>query len=122
MSEPIGHSPPAAIAEPAPASRRWVKPVAALVLLALLVVGGREVAAAIPRFASWVDSLGALGVAIFAFGYTAAVVAFVPASILTLAAGAIFGIPLGTAVVFFSASVGASDAFAVARYAAREAV
>ncbi|MGH0037492.1 MAG: TVP38/TMEM64 family protein [Myxococcota bacterium] len=100
-------------------ARRWVKPALALAVLVALILGGRELAAALPRFAEWVDSLGALGVAIFGVGYAAAVVAFVPASLLTLAAGALFGVPLGTAVVFVSASAGACAAFAVARYAAR---
>jgi uncharacterized membrane protein YdjX (TVP38/TMEM64 family) len=103
-------------------SRRWLKPAVAVALLVALALGGREVASALPRFAAWVDSLGALGVAIFSAGYVAAVVAFVPASLLTLAAGALFGVSLGTVVVFLSASVGACAAFAVARYAARDAV
>jgi uncharacterized membrane protein YdjX (TVP38/TMEM64 family) len=101
---------------------RWLKPALGLAVLVALALGGREVVSLLPRFAEWVDSLGASGVVIFGLGYIVAVVAFVPASLLTLAAGAIFGVPLGTAVVFLSASVGACAAFAVARYVAREAV
>jgi uncharacterized membrane protein YdjX (TVP38/TMEM64 family) len=55
-------------------------------------------------------------------GYAVAVVAFVPASLLTLAAGAIFGLAWGTVYVFVAASVGAAGAFLVARYLARGAV
>jgi uncharacterized membrane protein YdjX (TVP38/TMEM64 family) len=49
-------------------------------------------------------------------------VAFVPASLLTLAAGAIFGIPAGTLYVFVAATVGSCLAFLVSRYLARVAV
>jgi uncharacterized membrane protein YdjX (TVP38/TMEM64 family) len=49
-------------------------------------------------------------------------VAFVPGSLLTLAAGAIFGVPSGTAYVFLAAVLGSTGAFLIARYAARGAV
>ena len=51
------------------------------------------------RFAVWVDGLGVWGPLVFVLGYALAVVAFVPASLLTLAAGAIFGVASGTAYV-----------------------
>jgi uncharacterized membrane protein YdjX (TVP38/TMEM64 family) len=95
---------------------------AAAAVLAALVLLGRLAGGAIPRFAAWVDGLGALGPAVFVAGYAAAVVAFAPASLLTLAAGAIFGVPRGTAYVFVAASLGACLAFLVARHAARAAV
>jgi uncharacterized membrane protein YdjX (TVP38/TMEM64 family) len=69
-----------------------------------------------------VDGLGAWGPAVFIVGYAIAVVAFVPASLLTLAAGAVFGIGAGTAYVFVAATFGASLAFLVSRYLARSAV
>jgi uncharacterized membrane protein YdjX (TVP38/TMEM64 family) len=50
------------------------------------------------------------------------VVAFVPASLLTLAAGAVFGVARGTLLVAAGATLGASAAFLLARYAARDAV
>jgi uncharacterized membrane protein YdjX (TVP38/TMEM64 family) len=92
---------------------------AALVALVLL---GREVGAAIPRFAAWVDGVGVWGPVVFMAGYAIATVAFVPGSILTLAAGAIFGLVGGTVYVFVAATVGASAAFLVARYLARRAI
>ncbi|MBW2267874.1 MAG: TVP38/TMEM64 family protein [Deltaproteobacteria bacterium] len=59
---------------------------------------------------------------VFIAGYAIAVVAFVPASLLTLAAGAIFGLAAGTAYVFVAAMIGSCLAFLVARYLARHAV
>ncbi len=90
-----------------------------LAALAVLLLLGRLAGGAIPRFADWVDGLGALGPAVFIAGYAAAVVAFAPASLLTLAAGALFGVLEGTAYVFLAASLGACLAFLVARHAAR---
>ncbi len=93
----------------------------AAVLVTLLLLG-RLVGDAIPRFASWVEGLGLLGPAVFVAGYAAAVVAFAPASLLTLAAGAIFGVLEGTVTVFVAASLGACLAFLIARHGARALV
>ncbi len=93
-----------------------------LVVLALVVFAGRRAAALIPTFAEWVESLGVLGPIVFVAGYVVATVAFVPGSLLTLAAGAIFGLVKGAALVLLAATLGASAAFLVSRYVARGAV
>jgi len=72
---------------------------AAVIALAVLVVLGRVAGGWIPRFAAWVNGLGAWGPLAFVVGYAAAVVAFVPGSVLTLAAGAIFGLARGALYV-----------------------
>jgi uncharacterized membrane protein YdjX (TVP38/TMEM64 family) len=90
--------------------------------LGALVLLGRSVGDAVPRFADWVGSLGIWGPLVFMLGYAVAVVAFVPASLLTLAAGAIFGVGWGTAYVMAAATVGSAAAFLVARYLARGAI
>jgi len=92
---------------------------AALVAILLLARAG---GAYIPRFAEWVNGLGVWGPIVFILGYAAAVVAFLPGSILTLAAGAIFGIGQGLAYAFTAAVLGASAAFLVSRYLARGAI
>ena len=91
-------------------------------LLALLIVLGRWVGASLPAFAAWVDGLGAWGPLVFVVGYVLATVAFVPGSLLTLAAGAIFGLGRGVLYVFVAATLGAAAAFLVARYLARGAI
>lgn len=93
---------------------------AALVVAA--VAGGQQLAAAVPAFAARVRDLGPLAPVAFALGYALATVAFVPGSLLTLAAGAVFGLGLGVAVAFAGATLGASGAFLVARYLARARV
>jgi uncharacterized membrane protein YdjX (TVP38/TMEM64 family) len=110
------------MARPETRDRRGRGLVRLLVLAAAgagILVLGRQAGEAIPRFAAWVEGLGALGPLVFIAGYAAAVVAFAPASLLTLAAGAIFGVVEGTVYVFAAASAGACLAFLVARHAAR---
>lgn len=90
--------------------------------LMLLVMLGRQAGAYLPQFVAWVDSLGVWGPVVFVAGYVVAAVAFVPGSILTLAAGAIFGLGKGIVIVFIAAVLGSSAAFLVARYLARPAI
>jgi uncharacterized membrane protein YdjX (TVP38/TMEM64 family) len=95
---------------------------AVLVAVAVLVALGRAAGGYLPAFARWVDARGAWGPLVFVVGYALAVVAFVPGSLLTLAAGAIFGLARGVAYVFVAAVLGASGAFLVSRYVARGVV
>ena len=67
----------------------------------------------------WVDSLGAVGAIAFILIYIIATVAFFPGSILTLGAGVVFGVALGSIYVFIGATLGATLAFLVGRYLAR---
>lgn len=93
-----------------------------LVAVVLLISVGRQIGGRLPEFADWVDGLGAWGPAIFIAGYAGATVAFVPGSVLTLAAGATFGLVRGVTYVMVGATVGASLAFLVARYITRDAI
>jgi uncharacterized membrane protein YdjX (TVP38/TMEM64 family) len=67
----------------------------------------------------WVNSLGAVGAIAFILIYIIATVAFFPGSILTLGAGVVFGVVLGSIYVFIGAIIGATVAFLVGRYLAR---
>jgi uncharacterized membrane protein YdjX (TVP38/TMEM64 family) len=103
-------------------SARLVRLGIGVVALGALLILGRSAGDAIPEFTAWVDGLGAWGPAVFMLAYAASVVAFVPASLLTLAAGAIFGIASGTLYTFAAATVGAALAFLVSRHLARGAI
>ena len=96
----------------------------ALVVAAVagLLLLGRQAGGYIPQFAQWVNGLGAWGPVVFIIGYALAAVAFVPGSLLTLAAGAIFGLVRGVIYVFIAAVLGSSAAFLVSRYLARAAI
>ena len=70
----------------------------------------------------WLEELGHWGPVVFVGVYIVATVCLAPASLLTLAAGAAFGIPLGFAAASLGSLGGAAAAFLVARYAARRHV
>lgn len=97
-----------------------------IVLLIAAVVGlifvGRQLGGYLPIFVAWVNSLGVWGPVVFIAGYVVAAVAFVPGSVLTLAAGAIFGLAKGVVIVFIAAVLGSAAAFLVSRYVARGAI
>jgi uncharacterized membrane protein YdjX (TVP38/TMEM64 family) len=90
-----------------------------LAVLAALILGGGKIAHYIPQFAEWVASLGVWGPVVFILGYAVAAIAFVPGSLLTLAAGIIFGLAKGTVFTLIGATLGASGSFLIARYLAR---
>jgi uncharacterized membrane protein YdjX (TVP38/TMEM64 family) len=92
---------------------------AIVVIVAALMLAGRQVAGFVPAFVAWVDGLGWWGPAIFIVGYVVATVAMVPGTVLTLAAGAVFGIGWGFVWVLTGATLGAIAAFLVSRYVAR---
>ncbi|KAL4419775.1 hypothetical protein ABPG75_007009 [Micractinium tetrahymenae] len=71
---------------------------------------------------SLVQEAGPLGPLVFVAAYVVATVLLVPASLLTVGAGFIFGPVLGTAVVSVASTAGASAAFLVGRSLGREAV
>lgn len=103
-------------------SSPWLRLALVGVALVAMIVLGREAGAYVPRFAEWVDGLGIWGPIVFMLGYMVATVAFIPGSLLTLSAGAIFGLGAGVLYVFVGASGGAIAAFLVSRYVARNAI
>ena len=110
------------IASPTHTSSRGtiVRIAAALVVVVALVLLGRQLSAQLPRLTAAVEGLGLWGPIVFVLAYAIACVAFVPASLLTLAAGALFGVVKGTVLVFVGATLGATGAFLIARYVARD--
>jgi uncharacterized membrane protein YdjX (TVP38/TMEM64 family) len=68
---------------------------------------------------AWIDSLGFWAPVTFIVIYILATVLFIPGSILTLGAGVVFGVILGSIYVFIGATLGATAAFLVGRYLAR---
>ena len=113
MSDP-GTTPPAG-------SRNTIlRVLIVLAVVVALVLLGRQLSGQLPRLTAAVDSLGAWGPVAFIAAYAVACVAFVPASLLTLAAGALFGVVRGTIFVLIGATLGALGAFLIARYLARD--
>lgn len=71
------------------------------------------------RLRDWINGFGVLAPIVFVVIYVVAVVAFLPATPLTLLAGLIFGAGWGTLWTWIGATIGATLAFLVGRYAAR---
>lgn len=69
---------------------------------------------------AWIDGLGAIAPLAFILLYIVITVAFVPASVVTLGAGVVFGVVKGSILVFVGAMLGATAAFLVGRYVARD--
>jgi len=68
----------------------------------------------------WIQNLGWIGVGLFAVIYILACVLLVPGAILTLGAGAIYGVIRGSVLVSLASTAGATAAFLVGRYLARD--
>jgi uncharacterized membrane protein YdjX (TVP38/TMEM64 family) len=95
-----------------------------IAVIAALVVAWRmlPVAQWLTAFRAWVGGLGFAGYVLYAAVYAVCIVFFIPASILTLGAGATFGVLRGTIVVVVGATLGATLAFIVARTIARKRI
>jgi uncharacterized membrane protein YdjX (TVP38/TMEM64 family) len=68
----------------------------------------------------WVAGLGAWGFIIYIVIYILACVFLIPGSILTLGAGVLFGVMKGSIIVSIASTLGATCAFLVGRYIARD--
>ena len=66
-----------------------------------------------------IAQLGPWGPMLFVLIYIAATVFFLPGSVLTLGAGAVFGVAWGSVYVSVASTIGATAAFLVGRYLAR---
>ena len=116
-------SSPAVALAPARSRGKWIaRGILLLAAIALLLVLGRKAGALVPPFREWVKGLGVWGPLAFVAGYTLCTVALIPASALTLAAGATFGLIEGATLAFLAAVCGSSAAFLASRHFARRAV
>ena len=96
--------------------------VAAIALSLFLMTRRLPIGQVVEALSGWVRGLGVWGTVVYGLIYVMAVIALVPASALTIAAGAIFGLWVGTITVSLASTTGAALAFLIARYLARDAV
>jgi uncharacterized membrane protein YdjX (TVP38/TMEM64 family) len=100
---------------------RWLS--IAVILASLLVIArSSPIGSAMEGLKGRIGELGIWGPVAFVLVYIVATVLFVPGTLLTLAAGALFGITGGMLIVSLGSTVGASLAFLIARYFARQHV
>ena len=92
--------------------------VIAMIILARIFGWGEHLG----ELRQWIQSLGAWGPLVFVLLYILATVAALPGVVLSVIGGAIFGSVSGVILVSIASTLGASLAFLIARYFAREAV
>jgi uncharacterized membrane protein YdjX (TVP38/TMEM64 family) len=106
--------------------RRHFENLGRLVGVAVPLVGavaaGKLVQPYLPAFTDWVATLGVWGPVAFIAVYIVAVVLCLPAFLLTIASGAIFGVSRGSIYVMTGALLGGLSAFLIARYLIRDFV
>jgi uncharacterized membrane protein YdjX (TVP38/TMEM64 family) len=86
------------------------------------IVVGRLLSPFLPQFVAWVHTLGAWAPFAFLGAYLVVCVLMLPAFLLIMAAGAVFGMVKGTALALVGATLGGTVAFLIGRYIAREQV
>lgn len=69
---------------------------------------------------TWIDGQGAAGAVVFGVLYVLACVLLIPGSVLTLGAGFLYGVAKGTILISIASTLGATAAFLVGRYLARD--
>ena len=102
-------------------ARKWTALIfLGVVIVVLAVAGFLDLGARIAELRVWIASLGHAGPLVFVGIYIVAVVAALPGSALTVSAGILFGSVWGVVVVSIGSTIGASLAFLISRYLARE--
>jgi uncharacterized membrane protein YdjX (TVP38/TMEM64 family) len=101
---------------------RWVLCLCLLALSIALISHQLPVRLAVHELLDWIKGLGIWGPLVFGLLYIVAVVALLPGSALTLAAGALFGLVGGTIVASLASTTGAALAFLIGRYLARRRI
>ena len=81
-----------------------------------------EIESSLASLRTWVDTHGPFGVFVFGATYVALVLLLVPGAVLTLVAGALFGLARGVVIVAVATSVADAIAFLAARHVGRRAV
>jgi uncharacterized membrane protein YdjX (TVP38/TMEM64 family) len=103
-------------------NKKWIKPLLIIAaIVAVLVIAGRYLILQqrLVEVLAWIKELGSAGFFVFALVYVLACIFFIPGSLLTLGAGAIYGVVTGSILVSVSSTLGATAAFLVGRYVAR---
>jgi uncharacterized membrane protein YdjX (TVP38/TMEM64 family) len=89
-------------------------------VIAALAIFHQPVAVYVAQFLDWVQELGPWGPIVVVAAYILACVFCVPGSLVTLGAGFVFGVLLGTVTVSIGSTLGAAAAFLVGRFLARD--
>jgi len=102
--------------------RSMVRPLILLATIAAVLIAAYylDFPSQLRRVLDWISDLGTLAPVIFVLLYIVVTVLVLPGSILTLGAGVVFGVVRGSIVVSIASTLGATCAFLVGRYLARD--
>ena len=89
---------------------------------AIFLSGPAGVEEALSSLRGWADARGTTGMVGFGAAYVALALLFVPGAVLTMAAGAVYGVGWGLVVVAVATTVADAAAFLLGRHVARGAV
>lgn len=103
-------------------NRSALRAVILLLLLAGLVIIGAyaDLPGRLRIALDWIDSLGIVGPLLYVLLYIVITVLLLPGSILTMGAGAVFGVAQGTLLTSIGSTLGATAAFLVGRFFLRD--
>ena len=103
---------------------KWIKPILALIALVAIISLARyfHFDEKLIEIKDWIAGQGVWAPVLFIGLYIIATVAALPGSVLTIAAGALFGSVVGVITVIIGATIGASLSFLIARYVAKDAI
>ncbi len=107
------------MARKSPSPWKWVLILFAVASL-LIILYFLDIQELIQVALAWISDLGPWGWVFFIVFYILATVLFLPGLIPTMAAGVLFGVSQGTLLVSLSSISGATIAFLIGRYLARE--
>jgi uncharacterized membrane protein YdjX (TVP38/TMEM64 family) len=93
-----------------------------MVIALLLAMRFLPVQQSLGNFNNWVGQMGVAGIVVFIIVYAVATVLLAPGSVLTIGAGFAFGLWKGFLAVSVGATLGASLAFLIARFIARDKI
>jgi uncharacterized membrane protein YdjX (TVP38/TMEM64 family) len=115
------HFPPSTKRSPAANLWKWAF---LLFIASALVVLSRtvDVGSLFHRTLDGIEQAGFWGMVLFVLVYTLATVLLIPGSILTLGAGAVYGLWKGALLISFASTLGATAAFLIGRHLARDRV
>jgi uncharacterized membrane protein YdjX (TVP38/TMEM64 family) len=105
-----------------PPSNSKAKVLISLLILTLVVIAlwKYPVIPATLSIVEWINNNGTLGYLVFVVAYIAGSVLLLPGTILTLGAGFIWSVVLGSVLVSIASTLGATASFFVGRYLARD--
>ena len=112
-----------AAAKPSSARWKWAGWLLALAVLGALAVHFQlftHLRHALQAVLEWIRPMGVWAPVVFVLFYIIACVALVPATVLTVGAGALFGVVQGSICVSIGATLGATASFLIGRHFARD--